>query len=309
MLPWYGLRVGGYFRWSEPNETNLLDPAPLPGITVHAVQGYEEPFGFPLRNGSVLLVRNERRATATGGTVEFTALATRVVLTHERGKRAEDQYTTFTFVRPTDRWRASGSETRVQLQRMLGSKTRATVLGVSESLDGETMRRDLTGIVFSGSDVRRAVEGDVRIALGNRWSAALLGGATMMRSDRRDFVVSLPSHVDATTPFISGEIARRVGRFALAVGGSAASTSPSGSVPNAAAQQGNYQRLIAPMLAYEVAEARAVAGWLSATTPLRVTTLLVSLRAEKTTPSSVNGARLQPGGERTGWNLSVGIRP
>ena len=308
VLPWFGLRVGGYYRWTEPNETNVLNANPSATI-IHAVQGYDEPFGFLVGSSSPVFVRNDRRATALGGTVEFSAVGTRVVVTHEQGNRAEDQYRNIASrVRPTDQWRASGSNTRMQLQRMFGSRVRATVVGSSESLDGTAVRNDLTGIAFDGSDAKFAVEGDVRMELGTAWSLAVLGGATRLSTQRTDYVVSLSSNIETSTPFVGGEVARRWGRAAVAIGASAASTTPSGALPNAT-QGPTYQRLIAPALAYDAAEVRAVAGWLTETVPLRRGTVIASIRSESTTPMSVVSARLQPRGARKGWSISLGVRP
>ena len=233
VLPWFGLRVGGYYRWTEPNETNVLNANPSATI-IHAVQGYDEPFGFLVGSSSPVFVRNDRRATALGGTVEFSAVGTRVVVTHEQGNRAEDQYRNIASrVRPTDQWRASGSNTRMQLQRMFGSRLRATVVGSSESLDGTAVRNDLTGIAFEGSDAMVAVAGDVRMQLGTAWALAVLGGATRLNTERVDCVVTLSSDIETVTPFVGGEVARRSGRSAIALGASAASTTPTGALPNA----------------------------------------------------------------------------
>ena len=195
----------------------------------------------------------------------------------------------------------------MQLQRMFGSRVRATVVGSNESLDGTAVRNDLTGIAFDGSDAKFAVEGDVRMELGTAWSLAVLGGATRLSTQRTDYVVSLSSNIETSTPFVGGEVARRWGRAAVAIGASAASTTPSGALPNAT-QGPTYQRLIAPALAYDAAEVRAVAGWLTATVPLRKGTLVASVRSERTTPQSVVSRRLQPSGERNGWSVSLGVR-
>ena len=307
LLPWSGLRVGGYYRWSEPSETNVLNASPLPTI-IYAVQGYDEPFGLQVGSASPVFVRNDRRATALGGTVELTALDTRIVLTYEKGKHAEDQYRNITSrVRPTDQWRASGTTSRIQLQRALGLRVRATVVGSSESLDGTAVREDLKGIAMDGGDTKAAIEGDVRVRFARSWSAAVLGGATRLTSTRTDYVVSLRSSLQAATPFIGAELSRRWRRTAIAVGGSAASTSPSGTLPSTALKA-NYRRIIAPMLAYDAAQATAVAGWVTALLPIGGTTFVVSARAERTAPRSAVAARLQPTGERTGWSVSVGVR-
>ena len=307
LLPFAGLRVGGYYRWSEPTETNVLNPLPLKTV-IYAVQGYDEPFGIPVTDQYVF-VRNDRRATAVGGTVEFSALGARVVAVYEQGDRAEDQYRTVgTPVRPTDRWRATGSQSRVMAQRELGSRARGTLVASFEELDGNAVRSDLTGIAFDGRDEKAAVEGDVRVAISSFWSAAISGGVTRLSSTRTDYVATINSDVITTTPFLSAEVARRLGRGAVSIGVSAAATSPNGAVP-VAARDPNYQRLIAPALAYDAAEASAVAGWLTATMPLRGRSILMGVRSERATPRSVNVARLQPDGERSGWSVMLGVRP
>ena len=230
-------------------------------------------------------------------------------MTHEQGDHSDDQYRTVTSaVRPTDRWRASGSETRIQLQRPVGERIRATVIGVNKTLDGTAVRSDLAGLAFDGTDNRFAVEGDVRFTLSRKWTAAVLGGVARTTSARTDYVVSVASRVETTVPFISGEIARQLqNRFAIAIGMSAASTTPTGALPGA--DRGpNYQRLIAPALAYDAAEATALAGWITATVPFRGRTAMLSVRSEQTSPSSVVTARLQPSGTRNGWSLMFGIR-
>lgn len=308
VLPWYRVRIGAYYRWSEPNETNVLNPSPLPTV-IYAIRGYDEPLGIPVSGTSSVFVRHDRRATAVGGTAEATVLSTRVVLTHEQGDHADDQYRTVaSAVRPTERWRANGTETRVQLQRLFGPRLRTTVVGVHQTLNGEAVRSDLTGLAFDGNDTRSAVEGDVRLSVSDAWSAAVLGGVSRTTSVRTDFVTSIASRVEAAVPFVGGEVARRFGGgLALAVGGSVASTSPNGALPGA--NRGpNYGRLIAPALAYDAAEATAVAGWLTATVPFRGRTLMAGVRSESTSPSSVVTARLQPGGSRDGWSVVVGIR-
>ncbi len=306
-LPWLQLRVGGFYRWSEPNETNVLNAAPLPTV-IYAVQGYDEPVGLPVGGATPVFVRNDRRATARGATLEFAVIGTRVVMTHEQGERAEDQYRDIASrARPTDRWRATGGNSRVLVQRAMGSRVRAMLVGSRESLDGTAVRADLTGIAFEGRDTRHAIEGDARMQLARSWSAALLGGATQMTSERVDYVSSLRSRVEVTTPFVGAELARHRRTAAFALGVSAASTLPSGAVPSVE-REANYRRLIAPMLAYDAAEAQALAAWATALVPIGGTTFVASVRAERTTPRSVMGARLQPSGDRTGWSVMLGVR-
>jgi hypothetical protein len=52
----------------------------------------------------------------------------------------------------------------------------------------------------------------------------------------------------------------------------------------------NYKRLIAPALAYDAAEARAIAGWVTASFRMGGNALLTSLRAERANPTSVIAA-------------------
>jgi len=307
VLPWLGMRVGGFYRWYEPNETNVLNASPLLTV-IYAVQGYDEPVGLPVGSASPVFVRNDRRASARGATLEFTALATRVVMTYEQGDRAEDQYRDITArSRPTDRWRARGSNSRVQLQRSMGARGRATIVGSHESLDGTAVRADLTGIAFDGVDTRAALEGDIRFQLATAWSAALLGGATRLSTERSDYVVAVRSRVETTTPFLGAEVAHHRKRVAFAVGASVASSSSSGVVPSIE-RAPNYRRIIAPMLAYDAAEAIAFAGWGTASLPIRGTTFVLGGRMERASPTSVIASRAQPSGARRGWSVVVGVR-
>jgi hypothetical protein len=307
-LPWLAMRLGGFYRWSEPNETNVLNATPAATI-IYGVQGYDEPFGYIVGASSPVFVRVDKRATALGGTMDLTVADTRIVATYERGDRAEDQYRNIgQRVRPSEQWRASGSSSHVQLQRLLGTRVRATVVASNDALNGTARRSDLTGIAVVGRDEKLAVEGDVRVRLSDAWTIAALGGATRLQTSRTDYVVTLSSDIKTTTPFVGGEVARRWRRVAIALGASRASTTPSGALPKAT-QGPTYRRLIAPSLAYDAAQASAVAGWITATLPLRSGTLITSVRSERATPSTVVSSRLQPGGERSGWSLSLGIRP
>jgi len=69
-LPWLQTRVGVVYRWTEPTETQILNPLPL-ATTFYPVQGLDEPSGIGLRDGSTLFVRTPRRATARGATLSF----------------------------------------------------------------------------------------------------------------------------------------------------------------------------------------------------------------------------------------------
>jgi hypothetical protein len=304
---WRNFRFGGYYRWSEPRETNVLNPAQI-STSISSLQGYHEPETIPI-DASPVFVRNDNRATAIGGTAEITLMNARLVVMHERGDLAQDQYRSIaTRTRPTDRWRASGSQSRFMLQRELGTRMRGTLVGSSESLDGGAVRSDLTGNAFDGTDSRLAVEADLRIQVSSAWSAAVIGGTTRLASQREDYVASISSDIASLTPFTAVEVGRHAGRASVAAGFSAAMTVPGGTVPVTANRQPNYKRLIAPALAYDAAEARAIAGWVTASFRMGGNTLLTSLRAERANPTSVIAARLQPEGTRSGWSVVVGLR-
>lgn len=306
-LPWLGLVLGAYFKWSEPNETNVLNAVPMPTI-MYQIQGYDEPFGYIVTSSNPVFVRNDRQLRATGGTMQLTLLGARVVVTHEVADRAENQYQNISSRNaPTDRWRATGSTSHVQATRGFGSTLRATVVASRTTLDGTATRADLTGVAFDGSDEQIALEADVRASRGH-WMAALMGGLTQRSHARADYVVERRTALDISTPFVGGEIARRLGRGALALGASMATRSATGGIPPvpSVASSPTYRRLLQTELAYEAASSRAVAAWASARIPVASQLLVVSARAEKATPSSVNTARLQPDGERTLWSVGLG---
>ncbi len=306
VLPWAGVRVGGFHTWSEANETTVLNAAPLPTI-LYQLRGYDEPFGFLVTESTPVFVRNDRRATVTGGTLEATVLGTRLVAVHERGRRAEDQYQNLVSrVRATERWRGGGSTTHLQASRPLGASARALLVGSRQVLTGTASRADLTGVAMDGQDELLALEGDLRASRG-RWSAGVLGGVQRRRHDRFDYVVARRTALAVVTPFLGGELARSAGRAAVAVGASRAPRrATGGSPPLPPRDQPTYRRLVQPELAYEAAQSQAVAGWLSARVPVADQLLVVSARAERATPREQVTARLQPSGERTAWSVGVG---
>lgn len=309
-VPWLGARinarVGAYARWTEMAETNVLNPSPLSTI-IYTLQGMDEPQGIPVANAT-LFVRNDRRATADGLTASFELLGTSVVAVYERGNRADDQYRLITSrVRPTDSWRTSGSESRVQLARDFGAGVRAMVVAHRVTLNGKGYRNDLAGLAVLGGDTQNAVEGDVRYTRG-AWMVGVTGGMTQRTQDRQDYVAQLTSHIEQVTPFVSGEVARAVRGVSVAVGASFASTSPTAALP-AASRGPNYRRLIAPDLAYDAAEASASALWLTVRRAVRGHDVFVQLRTEQASPTSVLASRLQPSGDRTRWQVGVGYRP
>lgn len=305
-LPWFGARISAFARWTESAETNILNPSPL-NTVIYSLQGYDEPLSIPVANAT-LFVRNERRATARGGSLAFELARTQVVVTHEAAQRADDQYRLITArVRPTDSWRASGSEQRVQLARLFGTRVRATVVAAHTSLTGQGTRSDLGGTAVTGTDAQTAIEGDVRLTLGD-WMLGALGGFTRRTQTRHDYVAALTADVEVSTPFVGLEAARQFGASAVSVGVSVASTAPTAAIPPA--NRGpNYQRLIAPDLAYDAAEAMATAEWITVRQTVSGHALSLQLRAEHASPKSVLTPRLQPSGDRTRWQMSFGYRP
>jgi hypothetical protein len=311
LLPWMSLRVGGYYRWTEPNESNLLNPNPR-GTVVYPILGLDEPFGLAKAPGTAtMFVRNESRATVAGGTLALVLAGADVVLTHERGGRADDQtQVPFLAIRSDiDSWRADAHESRLLVQRGLRGGVIATLIGSIQSLEGEGRRSDLAGLSFVGREGRRAVEIDLRTPAVRSWSAALVGGVVQSEQALRDFAAQLELESQVLTPFVSIEGARRVGRAAVALGVSAASMSPqSARLPSAIERGEQYQRLLAPAFAYHVAEATALGAWLTGTFPVRGATLVGSIRGEQASPRSSAPQRLQPGGERNAWSVSFGVR-
>jgi hypothetical protein len=309
-LPWYGIRIGAYHRWSEPNESNILSARPLPTL-MYSVQGYDEPFGLPVNASTPnVFTRNDRFAKATGGTAEATLLGAHFVVTHESSKRSDRQnLAPFTESPPVDTWAAEGSETRVQVQRDFGARIRATVVGSDEAFNGSGRRADLDGIAFRGYDARRAIEGDVRVSIGSSMRGAVLAGVVETTHELRDFVAQLRSSAVSRTPFVSAELARGFGRFAVAAGVSSAAAVPvSGRIPVTDERGELYKRVTAPDLAYQVTEARAMGIWVTATAVLRGTTFIATLRSENSSPRTVAGHRLQPEGERSARSFAIGVR-
>jgi hypothetical protein len=308
-LPWLAGRVGAYTRWQEPNESNILSARPL-ATEVYAVQAYDEPFGLPQTPLSPsLFARNDRRATAQGLTLDAAFAGVRVVLVHERGRRAEDQtLAPFAATRAIDRWRAEGAETRFTVSRSLGSATQLLIIGSQETLDGSAVRADLTGTAITGSDTRHALEADVRWTL-SRWSAAARGGVVLTDHARRDFVAEVATSIQRTTPFVSAEVARQVRGVSILLGGSATNTGAKAGIPTDVAARGpEYRRLIAGDLAYEVADGIATAAWVGTRIPVGKVSLHASVRVEQSSARTEALERLQPTGERRVVSVVFGVQ-
>ncbi|WP_411280089.1 hypothetical protein [Gemmatimonas sp.] len=157
----------------------------------------------------------------------------------------------------------------------------------------------------------------MRWRLGSRWQAAATAGATKHSYARFDYVVALRTRIEAVTPFAGGEIARSFGQSAagnarsngVAVGSSWTAVSPERTVPSVSNQGASYRRLIAPMLAYDAADSRAVAVWATVRVQRGATPFWLSVRMEQTRAQSLVPSRLPPTGERTSWSLTLGVRP
>jgi hypothetical protein len=299
-LPWLNARVGAYARWSESAETNVLNPSPL-NTSIYSVQGLDEPPGIQVVNAT-LFVRNDRRATANGLTASLDLLGTAVVLVYERGERAEDQYRLITSrSRPTDRWRTSASESRMQVQRAIGAHLRANVVAYHIGLDGTGSRADLNGVAVIDRHTQDAIEGEARYAV-NAWTAAAMGGFVRRTMDRQDYVAELRTTLQQHTPFVGAEVARRLSSIDVAAGASMAWWSPTAALPPA--DRGpNYRRLIAPTLSYEASQGSATAFWLAARYSLRGHVIRIQARSERAAPTTVLTSRLQPSGDRQRWQL------
>jgi len=309
-LPWANLRLGAYYRWQEPNETNVLNPRPLPTV-IYQLQGYDEPFAIPVQGSSAnIFTRNEQRATARGATAEATLWGTRVVLAHERGARADDQtLAPFSTTRAIERWRARGNETSMQAGRALGGSWRALLLARQATQDGEGRRSDLTGVAFAGTDVEQVVEADLRWTPQGRWQAGARGGVLRTTARFDDFAALAMSDITSAASFVSVEAARRWSRVAVAVGGSYASrVALDGVLPPAGERAETYQRVLAPAIAYEVADLQAFAWFGTLTSTLGGQEWSLSLRTERAAPRSTAASRLQPNGQRRGMSIALGMR-
>lgn len=305
VLPWH-VRVGAFYRWSEPTETHVLSPAPLPTV-IYPLQGYDEAPGI-LVAGSPYYVRVLRRATAVGGTIEAKLLGTTMVLTHERAQRAEDQFVQFTIaVRPTDAWRSTGSETRLQLARVFDRGLRVMVVAHDVRFDSEARRSDLKGLAVLGNDGQQAIEVDVRQRW-SQWTAGVTAGGVRRDFVRRDYVALLAPSLTVQNPFASAEVARRVGQTSVALGVAYSMRAPIGSVPVPTKLGPNYRRLLAPELAYDAAESSAMALSLTGQRVIGRSTVFAQLRREQATATTVVEQRLQPAGARDRWLVTVGIR-
>lgn len=312
-VPGTDARIGVFHRWTETVEMNTLNSAPL-GTTYSPIRGFDEPLTLSLPpSNPIINVKSERRANALGGTLDATVLGTRLVVSYESGRRYEDSYSAIGVrSRPSEEWRAEGSEIRGQFQRPVGARVHATVVGFASDLTGTAERPDLTGIAFRGSDARQGVEGDVRVDLGSRWRVGVLGGLLRTQRDREDLVAERRFDLESTMPFGGFEIvrgwrARSAEGGGVALGASLARSSASGNVPPVAGTGPKYQLLIAPELAYEAATASATAVWGTVAVPVRTTQLIASVRVERASPVTVAAGRLQPSGTRNGWSASLGV--
>jgi hypothetical protein len=304
-LPWLDARLGAYARATEPVETNILNPRPEPTV-YFPVRGFDEPISVPI-SAVNLFTREQRRAHASGLTAAFTLAGTTITATHEQGELAEDGVLAVQVQPQANRWRTTGSETRVQAQRALGQRWQLLLVAVEESHDGAAERIDLEGTAYVSSHARRAVELDLRGRYDHWRVAFLAGGATSARR-ATDFAAELFIDLDGAQTFGAVELARDFRWGALSTGVSGASSAASGSLPAVEELQPVNQRLLAPMLAYEVAETRATAAWLTAAYRLPGVTLLGGVRAERSAPAREVPELRQPTGTRSGWSVTLGLR-
>jgi hypothetical protein len=304
VLPWFDARIGVFARAMEPNETNILNPRPLPTI-YYPVRGLDEPVSVPL--SEQLFTREQRQGKARGITGAFSVFETDVVVTRESGSQAEDGVLGIQANPAVNRWRTSGDETRLQAQRAQGERLRLTVVGVDAAFDGAAERLDLEGIAYRASHGQRAIEADLRGQWG-AWTAAVLGGASSTTRRASDFVAELALDLDVRQTFAAAEVARRFERAALALGVSGSSAAGAGSIPAVEEMLPVNQRLLAPMLAYEVAETRTVALWLTGTLRIKRSTLIGTVRREGAQATREVPELRQPLGARRGWVATVGLR-
>lgn len=307
VLPIASARVGIYRRWSEPNETNILNPSPLSTI-YYPIQGFEEPPPLTIPFGTSQFLRIDRRATATGGTIDLTIAGNALVLSYETGTRAEDTYASpLAQIRSTTTWRASGHEVRAALQRQIHRHATITLVASDENVAGDARRPDLTGITYSGTDRRRALEGDFRVAFKERWHTGASVGVVQTQRTQQDFVSQQLANTTVNVPFFAAEVARQSARAQVAIGGSVAAQRGDGDIPTNAQSGPNFRRLIAPQLAYEVASARAVSGWVSAVIANPVIDVSVKIRAERTAALRAGEIPYQPPGQRNLFSFALGV--
>ncbi len=305
-LPWLSARLGAYARAMEPVETNILNPRPA--ATVYfPVRGFDEPISVPVEGTVSLFTREQRRAHAPGLTGSFMVAGTSITATHEQGDLAEDGVLAVQINPQVNRWRTTGQETRLQAQRALTEQWRLTAVVADASHDGTGRRLDLEGVAYVASHAQRTVELDLRGRYG-AWQVAVLGGGGTTTRDARDFVAELFIDLEGAQTFGAIEVARDLPRGTVAMGVSGTSSAASGRLPAVEEMQPVNQRLLAPMLAYEVAEARATALWITGRIPVAGSTLLTTLRYEQTAPTREVPELLQPTGTRTGWSFALGLR-
>jgi hypothetical protein len=304
-LPWLDARIGAYARAMEPVETNILNPRPQPTV-YYPVRGFDEPISVPI-SGVNLFTREQRRAHASGLTGALSLAGTAITVTHEQGDLAEDGVLAVQVDPQVNRWRTTGQETRVQAQRALNAQWTLLAVLLDESHDGTGQRLDLEGTAYVGAHSRRALELDLRGRYG-AWQVAVLGGGATTTREARDFAAELFIDLEGAQTFGAIEVARMFRRGSVAVGVSGASSAASGLLPAVSEMQPVNQRLLAPMLAYEVAEARASALWLTGRLPVAGSTLLSTLRYERAAPTREVPELLQPSGTRTGWSFTLGVR-
>jgi hypothetical protein len=307
-IPRLPITVGIHARWSEPVETQLLNPIPLP-TAYYPVRGLDGPPALSIRNSNSLFTRTLQRVQTRGASAQLHLGSIDATLVGERTKRADDQYfDPFTLVRATDQWRAEGTELRGAVQRAVGSRTTITALAAYATLSGEGRRADLRGLAVEGSDTRSAFE----VRAHHRWRGTLFlagGGAVRHETRRSDYVARSALAFVTTQPFGQFAMVRPVGPVELHGAFTLAGNTATGTVPATPGSSANYQQLLAPGFAYSVATSRASGVSASAALPTTRARYVLSVRHDRAAPTVATNVRLIPQGNRRTTVLSFAVEP
>lgn len=310
-LPLGQMSIGARARWTGGNETGSTAPPPNASTRLFVLRGYDEP--EPLNAPGVPVMRRiESNATSLGFDLTGVVLGARYAIFADRTSREETQVSALQPNPPTDRWNAEGKALGAALQRDLPGGILITVATRLATIDGDATRADLEGIVFGSEESNVSAMLDARwLPAGGRWRAGVVVRTARDRSERTDFLAELRSEIEAWSPGASIELARHVGRASwvgAAVGQtwySAASTIPS---PDSLGTE--YRRLIAPELAFTARAATATALTLTVSHDVGRSSVWVRAHRESLSPSDREPVpSLAPGGNRSRWMVTIGLRP
>jgi hypothetical protein len=309
-LPIGQMWLGARGRWTGGNETGSTAPPPNASTRLFVLRGLDEPEAVNAP-GVPTLRRIESSATSFGVDLTGELLGARYVVYADRTEREETQISTLAANPPSDRWEAEGMVLGGSLQRELPRSVVVTMLTRLSTIEGTATRADLEGTVFDAEESRFLLSFDARwIPASGVWRGGLRVQTARDWSIRTDYLAELRSEIEAWSPGATAEIVRRIGAdgwISAAVGRtwySAASTIPA---PDELGPE--YRRLIAPELALM---GRAATGTgVTFTVWQRVGGSNVWLRAhrESLSPSDREPIpSLAPEGDRSGWQLSLGLR-